>query len=154
MNGVVTLVDRLLPQKRRAALHEAGLLLFRVGIGLGLALGHGWAKLSHFSEGAASFPDPIGLGGSLSFALVTFAEFFAALAVACGFLTRLAAVPPIIAMAVAGLVVHSHDPWKVKELAFFYLFAFVCVALLGPGELSLDAPIRRALERRRGRAGA
>jgi putative oxidoreductase len=154
MPSLVALADRFLPPARRAALHEVGLLLFRLGIGLGLALGHGWEKLSHFHAGAATFPDPIGLGGPLSYTLVMCAEFFAALAVAAGFLTRLAAIPPIIAMAVAGLVVHSHDPWKVKELAFFYLFAFVCVALLGPGEWSLDARLRRTLGRRSGRVKA
>jgi putative oxidoreductase len=149
MAALLAVSDRILPPARREALHEVGLLLLRAGFGLGLMLGHGWAKLSHFSESAATFPDPIGLGSQLGFTLVVFAEFFCAGAVAMGLLTRLATVPVLINMGVALLVVHAADPWKVKELAFVYLLGFLCVTLLGPGRLSLDELLRRVLSRGR-----
>ena len=39
-----------------------GLLLLRLGAGGLLLYGHGWAKLMHYSERAAHFPDPLGIG--------------------------------------------------------------------------------------------
>lgn len=148
MAALLALSDRILPPARREALHEVGLLLLRLSFGLGMVLAHGWGKLAGFSEKAATFPDPVGLGSQLGFTLVVFAEFFCAGAVALGLLTRLATIPLLINMGVAFLVVHGADPWQKKELAFVYLLGFLCITFLGPGRLSLDELLRRALSGR------
>ncbi len=150
MAALLTLSDRILPPGRREMLHEIGLLVLRLAFGLGL-ITHGAPKLAGFAEMAPNFADPIGLGPQLSLALVVLAEFFAAGAVALGLLTRLATIPVLINMAVAGFVVHGADPWQKKELAVVYLAAYACILLLGPGRLSLDGALRTALERGRDR---
>ena len=96
-----------------------------------------------FGERAASFPDPLGVGNSLSMGLVVFAEFFCALAIAVGLLTRGAVIPLIITMLVAGLVIHGDDPWQKKELAFLYLVPLVTLLFTGSGRFSLDRVIGR-----------
>jgi putative oxidoreductase len=129
-------------------LSSVGLLLLRVGFGAQLAGLHGWSKLSSFAKMKDSFPDPIGLGHTLSLTLVTGAEFFCAILIALGLFTRLAAIPLIVNMAVAGLIFHADDPWSKKELAFVYLLPFVTLLLTGGGRFSFDALIfkRRGVE--------
>jgi len=106
-----------------------------------LFLGHGWAKITHFGERAGHFADPIHIGSAPGFTLVVFAEIFCSALVALGLLTRLAVVPIVVFMLIAGLIQHAHDPWNVKELAFLYLTAFLPLLFTGPGRLSIDALI-------------
>ena len=120
-----------------------GLLLLRVSVGGMMLLGHGWGKLTSFAERSSSFPDPLGIGSSLSMALATGAEAFCALAVILGFATRWAAVPLMVTMLVAVLIIHGDDPWAKKELALLYFFPFATLLLTGAGRYSLDAFFRR-----------
>lgn len=117
---------------------DVGLLVLRLGIGLGLFFGHGLGKLLNYSQRAGRFPDPIGIGSEASFVLMLIAEVLCALAVAGGIFTRLAAIPPIIGMTVAIFAVHLGDPFGDWELASLYLAGYLAVALIGPGRLSLD----------------
>lgn len=99
---------------------------------------HGWDKFSNYSEKSATFPDLLGIGGPLSFTLVVFAEFFCAMGVLVGLLTRLATIPLMVTMAVAAFIAHAGDPWQKKELALIYLTVFAFIAVVGPGKLSVD----------------
>lgn len=123
--------------------YSLGLLLLRASVGAMMLLGHGWGKLTSFAERSSSFPDPLGIGSSLSMALATGAEAFCALAVILGFATRWAAVPLMVTMAVAALIIHGDDPWAKKELAVLYFFPFATLFLTGAGRYSLDAFFRR-----------
>ena len=125
--------------ERNGALQSAGLLLLRVGTGSLLLLGHGWSKLMHFSEWAATFPSPIGLGPVASFTLVVFAEVLCSLFVILGLATRLAAIPVIIFLTVAFFIQHAADPFAKKELALAYLVPFVTLLFAGGGRFSLDS---------------
>ena len=120
-----------------------GLLLLRVSVGGMMLLAHGWGKLTSFAERSSSFPDPLGVGSSLSMALATGAEAFCALAVILGFATRWAAVPLMVTMLVAALIIHGDDPWAKKEFALLYFFPFATLLLTGAGRYSLDAFLRR-----------
>lgn len=122
----------------RETVHDLGLLALRVGAGGMLLYGHGWRKLTHFSELATSFSDPLHVGSGLSLAMAVFAEVFCAAAVALGLLTRYAAAPIVFMLVVAGFVVHAGDPWARRELAFVYLVPFVAIVLLGGGRFALD----------------
>ena len=125
------------------------LLILRLGAGGLLFLGHGWAKLVHYREWAASFPDPLSVGSPVSFALVVFAEVVCAPVVMLGLLTRLATIPILIFLGVAGFIQLAHDPWTKRELAFIYAVPFLTLLLAGGGRFSLDG----WLAGRRGRGG-
>ena len=141
-----------------------GLLILRVGIGGYLAT-HGWSKLQMALEGAyAMMGDPIGIGARPSLWLLVFAELVCASLLVAGLATRLAALPIIVAMAVAAFVAHAADPWTMEQGAKLFMsgqaqfwgskqpalmFLVPCAALVftGAGRFSLDALIAR-----RGRA--
>ncbi len=116
-----------------------GLLAFRVAVGLMMAVGHGWGKLVGFGKLSAKFPDPLGIGSTLSLAGTTAAEFFCALLVALGLGTRFATLPVAFTMGVAAFLHHAADPWRRKELAVLFLASFLLLAFTGAGRYSLDA---------------
>jgi putative oxidoreductase len=132
----------------RDTLRSLGLLVLRLGAGGLLLFGHGLPKLMHFSERAARFADPIGVGPGAGLALVIFAEVFCSLFVMLGLATRLAAIPPVIFFLIAALIHHAADPWAKKELAVVYLVAFLTLILTGGGNYSVGALFRRRRYRR------
>ena len=138
--GLIEGFDRCLTPTRREITNSFGLLLLRIGAGC-MMMTHGWGKLSTFSEMAETFPDPIGVGSTVSLALAVFAEFFCAILIAVGLATRLAAVPLIVTMAVAAFSIHAADPFRVKEFALLYMTMFITLFFTGPGQISLDAAI-------------
>src|SRR5574341_1278618 len=143
---------------RKEWVGSIGLLFLRVGIG-GYLITHGWGKVQMLiSGGEDKFGDPIGIGSTLSLALVTTSEFLCALLIILGLATRLAAIPVVISMSVAAFVVHAADPWTMetaakaffggvsktwfsKEPAILYLVPFLTLVFTGGGKLSLDALI-------------
>lgn len=124
-----------------------GLLVLRVGAGATMAIAHGLPKLQSFAEKSSSFPDPLGVGSSVSMALAIFGELVCGALIAAGLFTRLAAIPFGITMTVAAFITHGADPFQKKELALMYLVMAIAIALLGPGRWSLDQfvppPLRR-----------
>ena len=118
------------------SLASFGLLVLRCAIGA-MMLTHGLAKLSNFSALSQTF-DPIGMGGVLSLSLVIFAEVFCSIALILGLLTRLAAIPLIVAMCVAAFVTHAGQPFTAKELALLYLTFYSVIFMIGPGRYSID----------------
>ena len=122
-----------------------GLLVFRVGLGLGIAT-HGYSKLfgGHMADFARMAVEPMGFPMPLVFAyLSAMAEFAGGLFIAAGLLTRLASMPLAFNMGVALFMVHlKHgDPMMKWELAAAYLLGAVTVMLAGPGSISLDRVI-------------
>ena len=113
------------------------MLVVRIAFG-GLILLHGWSKLINFSAKMHTFADPFGIGSKISLGLVVFAEFFCAVFVILGLLTRLASIPLIICMSVVTFVIHSAKPLNEKELPLMFLAAFVAVLFIGPGKFSID----------------
>ncbi|HET9950880.1 MAG TPA: DoxX family protein [Candidatus Eisenbacteria bacterium] len=122
---------------------SVGLLLLRAGTGGLLLYAHGWGKITHFSERAATFADPIGLGSWWSFALVVLAEVFCSAALILGLATRLAAIPIVIFSLVAVFVQHAADPFAKKELPLLYMIPALTLLLTGPGRFSIDALFAR-----------
>jgi len=120
---------------------DIGLLILRIGVAALMMFAHGADKFVNFSDTAAQFPDPIGLGATFSLVLVVFAEFFCSIAIGFGFLTRLATIPPIITMLIAALIIHAPDPWPRKELAVAYLLIYLVILIAGPGKHSIDRRI-------------
>lgn len=142
-----------------------GLLLLRLA-GVYLALNHGWGKLSGLAGGGGerfiASVDGMGFPVPVFFAWASaLAEFAGGLLVALGLFTRV--VAPVVAfnMAVAVFVRHhaleqwlaaaglkSIDEatlrsWGSPELACMFLLVMLALALLGPGQWSLDARLRK-----------
>lgn len=120
-------------------LKNTGLLILRLGAGGLMFFGHGLGKFMGYGEMSAGFPDPLGVGSPISMALAIFAEALCSLLIMLGCLTRFAAIPLIITMLVAAVVIHAADPWKVKELAVLYLVPFLTLLFTGAGRYSLDS---------------
>ena len=87
---------------------------------------------------STAFPDPIGLGSKFSLIMAISAEVGCSILLIAGIAPRLAAIPLAFTMIVALFIVHSADPWNVKELAAVYLLVYVTLVLTGPGRFSLD----------------
>lgn len=122
---------------------DVGLLFLRVAASSMILFGHGLGKAMSYMSNLNSFPDPLGIGSPVSATLATFAEFLCSILVLIGFKARLAAIPLVITMLVAGFIVHGADPWARKELAFLYAVCFISIALVGPGEFSVDGKMGR-----------
>lgn len=111
-----------------------------------MLMGHGLSKLSKLMAGGEiKFSSILGMSPTVSLGLAVFAEFFACIMIIIRYKTRLAAIPMIITMAVAALMVHGGDPFFMqkasggsKEPAMIYLIGFVAIYLLGSGKYSLD----------------
>lgn len=119
-----------------------GLLILRVAAGV-LMMTHGWSKIQNFEGMVESGFDPVGMGATLSVVMLIGAEFIAALFIVLGLLTRLSAVPLIVAMSVAAFVAHASDPLQVKELSLVYLTIFATLLITGAGKYSLDSLLFR-----------
>lgn len=123
--------------------YDIGLLILRVGVGATMFFSHGLPKLMNFGQLSQTFPDPIGLGSMLSVLLAVFAEVFCSLALVAGAFTRFAAIPLVVTMATALLIVHGGDPWSKRELAFMFLVPCLSLFFLGGGSLSVDGLMGR-----------
>jgi putative oxidoreductase len=144
---------------------DIALLLLRL-TGLGMAINHGWGKISSFAAGggdrfiagveALGFPMPV------IFAWVAaLAEFGGGLLLALGLGTRIAASFAAFAMVVAAFLrhrFHQHllvavglldatpeevKEWGNPEMGLLYLVCFIVIILMGGGRYSLDYLIRR-----------
>ena len=106
-------------------------------------LHHGFGKLKNFEGTAANMMNFMGIGQTASAALVVFAEFFCAILVIVGLLTRLACIPLIVTMAVALFMANNGDFFGKGELAALYLVCFIVLLLVGPGRISADSLISK-----------
>lgn len=124
-----------------------GPLVLRVATGLYLAFGHGLGKIVGGPEqwaGLGGTMEMFGLGFFPTFwgFMAAFAEFFGALFVAVGFVTRPAALLVVINMLVAAT---SHilggDGFvgpESAEMALLYATVFCGLIFTGPGPYSID----------------
>ena len=119
-------------------MQNVGILIFRIGVGVMMMFPHGWDKLISFGQRINTFPDPIGVGRKASLTLTVFAEFFCSILLILGFKTRLASIPLVICMLVAGFSIHGTDPWARKEKAILYALCYFVLVFTGPGKFSID----------------
>jgi putative oxidoreductase len=122
---------------------DLALLVLRVALGAQMLWAHGWGKLMSFSEKAATFPDPLGVGNSTSMALAIVGEVVCPVFLILGAFTRIAAVYAAITMSVAFFLVHGGKLMGEGngELAFLYLVGFVALLIAGGGRFSVDAKL-------------
>ncbi|MEO7961558.1 MAG: DoxX family protein [Ginsengibacter sp.] len=135
-------MKKFLSTKYSAAAFNFGMLILRVGLGL-LVASHGYDKLVHFNKYAQHFMNFMGLGSSVSLALVVFAEFFCAIFLILGLFTRLTVIPIIIVMTVALFQAHKGLIFTGGEKAAMFLFCGITILLCGPGRISIDGTISK-----------
>jgi putative oxidoreductase len=123
-----------------SGLTSMALLVARLWFGLTMLFNHGIEKLAHFNDMVDKFPDPLGVGREASLVMVVMAEVGAAIFLAAGFLTRIAAAVLVIDMFVAFLMVHKTalSGQGSGELAFLYLAGYMTLLIAGGGLFSLD----------------
>jgi putative oxidoreductase len=119
-------------------LKDIGLLFLRVSFSSALFFAHGLPKIVHFSQKVSTFPDPLGIGRSLSLLLTIFSEVNCSLLIFLGLFTRWAAFPVIVTLAVAWLVIHGGDSFDRQELPVLYLMICATLMISGAGRFSLD----------------
>jgi putative oxidoreductase len=134
-------------------LGDAGLAIVRVGIGLGLAFGHGYGKI--FENGFGPNADLVSGIGDMGFPapivfawLAALAEFVGGLLLAVGLLTRPVALVIAVNMAVAAFIAMGSAPLFSsgagigKEFPLLFLLPAVMFICTGGGRYSVDRLIR------------
>lgn len=122
---------------------DLGLLLLRLGFGLGFIYFHGWSKLTAGPEGWArtgSAAEHLGIGfghTALGF-MAAFAESIGGLLVAVGLFFRPAALLLAATMVVAWIM-HVSTGQGTPAHAFKNLWVALGLALIGPGRYSVDS---------------
>lgn len=136
---------------------DFALLVLRVGIGLYMALGHGYGKMFAGgtlgpSEGFIQYTADLGFPAPVFFAwMAAITEFFGGLALAAGLFTRPAAFGLLGTMVVAVFLAHGSDPWVAKprepskEMAMLYLLPSITFIIVGSGRYGFDAMLRKRL---------
>lgn len=125
----------MIPEENRK---DLGILFMRV-LGPGtLFFAHGMGKLTSMPGIFHQFPDPIGLGSTLSAAIAILAEGICTIFVMLGLFTRITVLPIIGVMGVAFLVQHAGDPFPQKEKALLYLIFGITLLFTGGGRYVLN----------------
>lgn len=136
-------MKRLLSTTYTDASFNIALLLLRAAAGILLFIDHGIPHIMRFNTLQNSFFDPIGIGHRWSLLLLIFAEVFCSLFIVLGLFTRLAAIPVVIAMAVAVFLFHKGQPLKEMEPAVIFMCMYLVILFTGPGRYSVDAAMGR-----------
>src|ERR1700733_4186597 len=110
------------------------MLLLRLVFGI-LIMNHGYDKLMHFGDRHNTFMNFMGIGSTLSLALVIFAEFFCGLFVILGLFTRLSVIPIIIVMIIAIVKAHHNAIFGDAQPATLFLTGFLVLLFVGPGKV-------------------
>ncbi len=123
---------------------DLGVLLLRVGMGVTLAA-HGYGKFFKGGRlpGTSRWFDGMGMRpGRVHAPLAASTEVGAGLAFAAGLLTPFAAAGMVGLMVVAGWTVHRANGFFIVSEGWEYNFIIalvgISVAIIGPGELSVD----------------
>jgi putative oxidoreductase len=126
-----------------AAQQDAGKLILRVVLGV-LVLLHGIAKIRGGVGGIEGMLEARGLPGILSWGALV-GEVVAPLMLIAGWHARIGGALVAVNMLFAIFLAHMGDLFRIGptggsavELQLMFLFAAVCVALLGPGRFSAN----------------
>lgn len=133
-------MKKLLSTKYSAGAFNTAMLVLRLGFGV-LMMMHGYDKLVNFAKYQNDFMNFLGIGSTMSLALVVFADFFCSLFLILGLFTRLAAITLIIATVVMVFKAHKGEVFGDGEHAALYLIGYIVLFFIGPGRWSVDSLI-------------
>ena len=133
-------MKKLLSIRYSAGAFNFAILLLRLVVGI-LMIHHGYQKLTDFSGTKEHMISFLGLGSTISTALIIFAEFFCSMFLILGLFTRFATIPIIIAMSVVLFQVDGGAYFGKGELPALYIISYLVLLILGPGKISVDGLI-------------
>lgn len=113
------------------------IFLLRLSLGV-LMIPHGYDKLVNFAKYKGDFMNFLGMGSTLSLALVVFAEFFCSVFLIMGLFTRVVVAILLVEMIVVVFKAHNGNIFADGEHGSLFLAGFVAILLVGPGKASLD----------------
>jgi putative oxidoreductase len=121
---------------------DLALLMLRVALGLTM-VAHGVNKIRGGLGGTAGWFDSIGMRpGKMHAWFAAGGEITAGLFLAAGFLTSFAALGFVGLMVVAAVTVHLENGFFIVKEGWEYVFVLavtaISIAMLGPGEWSVD----------------
>jgi putative oxidoreductase len=127
------------------------LLLGRLGVGL-LFMSTGWGKV-HSLEKVTMFFQSLGIPApGFHAVLVGYSELLCGAALVLGLLGRLATIPLAVSMVVAILTAKRAELHGLFDLVgfeeFTYLVVLVMIAVLGPGDWSIDRTLANKIDPR------
>jgi len=117
--------------------NNLALLILRIGASA-MMLTHGIPKIQKLIDTPIQFPDPLGVGSTISLILTLIGEVVAPILIIIGLKSRHSAIVSLITMLVAAFVVHANDSFAQKEKALLYGLCFLVIFLAGPGKFSID----------------
>ena len=122
-------------------------LFIRLFVGI-MLMQFGIRQLVNFNNVVETFPGVMGMGSETSLILMIVIELGCSLLIMVGFLTRLATIPPIIAMIVAehfilhdllpDTLIYSITSTMPGYLPLMFIGIYLFILLAGPGKISLD----------------
>lgn len=115
-----------------------GLLLLRVGGGALMIYGRAWENLQMAWTGHIVFPDPFGIGTVMTWGVAMFAEVLCSIFVMLGILTKVTALPPLMAMLLAQAVLPPGTLWSSRAELLLYALPFLVLTFTGAGFYSFD----------------
>lgn len=135
-------------------------LFLRLFVGV-MFMQFGIRHLVNFTELCADFPTVLGISSEASLILMIIIELVCSLLIMAGFLTRLATIPPIIAMIAAEYyILHDLLPHSLIHgltwdqpgyLPIMFIGIYLFILLAGPGKISLDYLLSLFIISREGR---
>ena len=118
---------------------DLGLLVLRIFLGVNLFLHHGLEKITHFSQMAGHFPDPIHIGSHWSLIYALISDAICSVLVFFGLGTRVAAFIVFVNIGVVFSLVQRYPIWTGRgEILLLYIGGFLALVLTGAGRYSLD----------------
>lgn len=117
---------------------DSAIFFMRIFIGA-MMLTHGIGKLQNYNAIVNSFPDPLGIGSAVSFAIITFVEVGCSVLIIMGLFTRLATLPLIFGMFVATFIAFPDKSFAAGELSFVYMGIYIMLLISGGGRYAIDA---------------
>ena len=122
-------------------------LFIRLFVGI-MLLQFGIRHLVNYHSLSATFPGVMGMSPEMSLCVMIVIEVGCSLLIMVGFLTRLATIPPIVAMIIAEhFILHSLLPdtliYSITStqpgyLPLMFIGIYIYILLAGPGKISLD----------------
>lgn len=121
---------------------DLGHLALRIWVCSSLFLKHGFEKPTNFSQMAAHFPDPLGIGPVPNLIFALDSDAVCSILVMLGLVTRWAAAVILVNIFVAWSLVRHFQFFgrgaDHGEVTVLYLGVFLTLAIAGPGRYSID----------------